>query len=160
MTQSLRERVEIAAEERRALLQRAVHDPGFPKARKRIAARIRKDMDSVLTAQGFAAQGKGVTWRRKGWWFDLAVDLQRSRYGYDAWINLTATSRLLGGQIQRRLGDFYPNPDPATDPGRLTYQALIEDPGLLAQPMQILQTRALPWLNGMGALIPWRMAQP
>ena len=107
-------------------------------------------MDLRLTPLGFQREGR--VWKRKGWWYDLSVDLQRSSYGHDAWINLTATPRLGGRAVQRRLGDFYPNPPYAAEPGRLTYQALIEDPSLLDTPMQVLTDHALPWLIGMGQL--------
>ena len=146
--------VEIAAEKRRALLRRAEDDPAYPKKRDKIAALIRKEMDLRLTPLGF--QRAGGVWQRKGWWYDLSVDLQRSSYGYDAWINLTATPRLDGRAVQRRLGDFYPGPPHSEEPGRLTYQALIEDPGLLIDPMQVLTDHALPWLIGMGRLVPRR----
>ncbi len=142
--------VEIAAEKRRALLQRSRDDPAYPKNRDKIAARIGKEMDLRLTPLGFQREGR--VWKRKGWWYDLSVDLQRSSYGHDAWINLTATPRLGGRAVQRRLGDFYPNPPYAAEPGRLTYQALIEDPSLLDTPMQVLTDHALPWLIGMGQL--------
>lgn len=151
---SHRHAVELAAEQRRALLQRAQDDPDYAKNRTRIAALIRRQMDLPLTAAGFQAEGR-TRWLRRGFWFDLSVDLQRGKYGTDAWINLTATPRRFPGRpVQRRLGAFYPDPPYPEEPGQLTYQALIEDPGLLAQPMQIFETRALPWLLGMGRLIP------
>ncbi len=47
-------------------------------------------------------------------------------------------------------------PPHAEEPGRLTYQALIEEPSLLDKPMQVLTDDAAPWLIGMGRLAPRR----
>lgn len=145
--------VEIAAEKRRALLQRALDDPDFAKKRTRAAALVRAEMDRRLIAAGFQADGRNV-WRLKGWWYDLAVELQRSQLGQDAWINLTAMPRVRARAVQRRLGDFYPGPPHVEEPGRMTCQALIEDPALLDAPMQVFDALGLPWLIGMGRFIP------
>ncbi|MFD1880204.1 hypothetical protein [Paracoccus pacificus] len=156
MTGALPEELRKLAETRAAQLLRAAEDPDFPQKRDRIVRLIGDRIEAILAPAGFTR--KGNLWKRRGWWFNLSIELQRSRLGHDAWVNLAATPRLAIGTgrrpVAQRLGWFYPSGYPATEPGRMTYQVLIENPAELDEPMQVLREKALPWLLAMGRPFP------
>ena len=131
----------------------ASSDPGFP-ARREAAVQIICDaISAVALPMGYAQTV--TTWARHSAAGKTAINLQRSRYGFEAYINLrclTAGGTLPDTAIWQdgddlRLDRFY-LPDEAPDNGVLTYLDVIADPGCLILPMTVLRERALPWLDG------------
>lgn len=141
----------------------AANDPEFPLKREAAIARICAAISSIADPCGYTR--KGTTWGRTSDLGRSAVHLQRSRYGFTASINLRflladGTAPLSadwaqGGDIA--LQDFrLPHEGPHLEDGDIFYPDVYERPASLDLPMQILATRALPWLNAhhLGAPYP------
>ena len=128
----------------------AANDPAF--AQKREAA-VRVICDAIgAVAEPMGYTQTGTTWTRETPAGKTAIHLQRSRYGFDAQINLrfvTPDGDLPDDPIWQQgddidLGQFY---DAGTGTGLLSYLDVHENSACLTQPMEILRNRALPWLD-------------
>jgi hypothetical protein len=132
----------------------AAHDPDFPRKREAAVLAICAAIDRVAAPSGYAC--RGTTWSRASVRGTTAVNLQRSRYGFEAYLNLrflpadgidlAATPWAQDDDI--RIASFYlPDENVAAEPGVIFYLDVHEDPASLDQVMRILATRALPWLD-------------
>jgi mannose-6-phosphate isomerase-like protein (cupin superfamily) len=99
---------------------------------------------------------KGTTWARETAAGKTAINLQRSRYGFDAYINLrfvTPEGDLPGTAIWQdgddiRIDRFYlPAEGQRPDLDAISYMDVHDNPACLALPMNVLRMRALPWLD-------------
>ena len=130
----------------------ASSDPGFPAKREAAVQIICDAISAVALPMGYAQTG--TTWARDSAAGKTAINLQRSRYGFEAYINLrflTPDGELPKTAIWQdgddlRLDRFY-LPDEAPENGVLTYLDVIADPACMTLPMTVLCERALPWLD-------------
>ena len=108
----------------------------------------------IATPLGYAR--KGTTWSRNTARGKTAINLQRSSYGFVAYINLrfltpdgNAPQHGVWAQDEDiRLQRFYlPDEGIGLEDGVLTYLDVHDDAACLDQPLHILKTRALPWLE-------------
>ncbi len=131
----------------------AAHDPAFPARREEAFSAIIAALDTTLQPLGYAL--KGTTFTRVSQHGRSAVHLQRSRYGWDAQIVLRFLTA--GGDPVEHpdwpddedLTLLHFSGDVTRDPGRLAFVDVLEDPAHLALALEILMTRALPWLDGL-----------
>jgi hypothetical protein len=105
----------------------AANDPAFPAQREAAFTVISDALTAMLAPLGYVQIGS--TWRRETTAGRSAVNLQRSRYGFDAAIPLSAFCE--GGE----------------DPGLIRYLDVRDDAACLDRPMSILRTQAMPWLE-------------
>lgn len=129
----------------------AASDPAFPAKREAAVKVILAAMDAVAEAHGFTKKAK--SWAKTGRLGTVSLHLQRSRYGFECYINLGFQP--LSGEGKGpwnqddfvRLGRFLPTDLSASgEPGALIYLDVHEDIAALATPMQTLDKHALPWL--------------
>ena len=132
----------------------AANDPAFSANRETAIALICQAITDIATPMGYTR--KGTTWARATAHGKSAIHLQRSRYGFTADINLrflspdgTSPNHGLWAQDDDiRLQHFQlPTEDIAPKDGIFTYLDVIENPDCLIEPLHILATRALPWLD-------------
>lgn len=130
----------------------AAHDPEFPAKREAAVESILSAIDKVAQAHGFTK--KAMSWAKSGTLGTISIHLQRSLYGFDCHINLgfqPLAGECLGPWAMDdfvQLDRFFP-PVALADrsEGALTYLDVHEDEGCLAQTMDVLDGRALPWLE-------------
>ena len=132
----------------------AASDPAFPAKREAAVALICDAITDIATPLGYTR--KGTTWTRTTPMGRTAINLQRSSYGFVAYINLRflrpdgtpPTTGLWVMDDSIRLQKFYLPPEHSgAEDGVLTYLDVQGDPASLDLPMHILKTRALPWLD-------------
>jgi hypothetical protein len=129
----------------------AANDPAFPAQREAAFAVIVAAVAAVAEPAGYAL--RGTTWTRETAAGRTAINLQRSRYGFDVAITL----RFLqpdGSPLET--GEWTDSPeitlaafiaDIHRDPGVISYLDVHENAGCLDRPLAILRDRALPWLD-------------
>jgi hypothetical protein len=131
----------------------AAHDPAFPARREEAHSLILRALAQVLEPVGYSL--KGATFSRSSPLGKSAVHLQRSRYGWDAQIVLRFVTPD-GGPAPHpdwpededlTLWDFAE--DLPRDPGTLAFVDALDDPATLTRAINVLTTRALPWLDAL-----------
>lgn len=129
----------------------AANDPAFPAKREAAVKAITAAMDKVAQAHGLTKKAK--SWAKSGPLGTVSMHFQRSRYGFECYINLgfQPLSEASHGPWAQddfvRLGRFFPTDLTASgEPGALIYLDVHEDAAALTGPMQVLESRALPWL--------------
>ena len=132
---------------------RAANDPAFPERREEAHALIVAALVGVLAPDGYAL--KGTTWSRSSPRGRSAVHLQRDRYGWDARIVLRFVTP--EGEVPDHpdwpggeditLAHFFEQA--ASDPGRLAFLDVLEDPGALDTVTEILREQVLPWFRAL-----------
>jgi hypothetical protein len=131
----------------------AAHDPAFPTRREQAFAAILAALQSVLEPEGYVL--KGSTFSRTTPGGKSAVHLQRSRYGWDAQIVLRFVtpdgdaSNHPDWPEDEDLTLWHFAPDTGNDPGTLAFVDVLDDPATLATALDLLATRALPWLDAL-----------
>lgn len=132
----------------------AANDPGFPAKREAAIALICQAITDIAAPLGYTR--KGTTWSRTTARGKSAIHLQRSRYGFTASLTLrfltpdgTALNHGVWAQDDDiRLRQFYLQSESCgTEAGEITYLDVHENPVCLNEPMHILATRGLPWLD-------------
>jgi mannose-6-phosphate isomerase-like protein (cupin superfamily) len=132
----------------------AANDPAFAEKREAAVQVICTAISAVAVPMGYVQ--KGTTWARETAAGKTAINLQRSRYGFDAVINLrflTPEGDLPETAIWQegddiRIDRFYmPAEGHGPGIGAVPYMDVHHDPNCLDLPMNILRTRALPWLD-------------
>ncbi|MCX7287058.1 MAG: hypothetical protein NTW20_05740 [Rhodobacterales bacterium] len=131
----------------------AAHDPAFPARREAAFAAILAALEEALVREGYAL--KGSTFSRTTPNGKSAVHLQRSRYGWDAQIVL----RFVTADGNPPDHPDWPEDDDLTlwhfaedhprDPGKLAFVDVLDDPAALTHALDLLTTRALPWLDAL-----------
>jgi hypothetical protein len=130
-------------------------DPAFPAKRDAAVMLICAAIDAIVSPLGYTC--KGTTWSRSSAQGRTIVNLQRSQYGWHADINLRFI--LPNGELAQdghwaehddaHIGQFYrPGEGSGSEPGRLAYLDISEASSILDEAMYILQSRAIPWLDG------------
>ena len=133
-----------------ARIHLASQDPAFPARREAAYQIIVATLDTALAPLGYTL--KGSTWSRSTAHGKSAVHLQRSRYGWDVHLALrfltpdgtAPTTSDWPEDEDIRLSHFSPA---AADPGTIAYLDVTENPGALAHAIEILVTKAVPWLE-------------
>lgn len=131
-------------------------DPGYHvalvAARKRALARLTKELDAVLLTRGY--QRKGSRWSRTGWFATTFVEIQKSRYGLDCYINLgrDPPDRTWRRPSYRengcwRIGALAGSIADANRLDRLPYFKLDSEPALLEEIVALVADRAVPFLR-------------
>lgn len=129
----------------------AANDPAFPAKREAAFAVMMAAIAAVIEPQGYALRGS--TWARESASGRTAVNLQRSRYGFDAQITLRF---LLPDGSPLEEGAWADSPeivlaafqgDAGHDPGTISYLDVHENSACLDVPIAILRDLALPWLD-------------
>ena len=129
----------------------AANDPAFPAQREAAFGVIAAAITAVLLPFGYAHTGS--TWRRETAAGRSAINLQRSRYGFDAVITLRF---LLPDGAPVETGAWADTPeialaafcgDVASDPGTIRYLDVRDNPACLDRPMAILRDQAIIWLE-------------
>ena len=132
----------------------AANDPAFAAKREAAVALICQAITDIATPLGYTR--KGTTWSRTTARGKSAIHLQRSRYGFTASLTLrfltpdgTALNHGVWAQDDDiRLRQFYLQSESCgTEAGEITYLDVHENPVCLNEPMHILATRGLPWLD-------------
>ena len=132
----------------------AANDPAFPAKREAAVDLICAAITAIATPAGYTC--KGTTWARQTQFGKSAINLQRSRYGFTADINLrflapdghSLTQGVWAHDDDIHIQRFYiPGEGVSPEDGVLTYLDVFENPACLTVPMHILATRALPWLD-------------
>ena len=132
----------------------AASDPAFPAKREAAVALICQAITAIAAPMGYTR--KGTTWSRETKRGKSAIHLQRSRYGFTAYINLrfvtpdgnSLNSGVWAQDDDIRIQRFYlPTESIGLEDGVLTYLDVSETPDCLIEPMHILASRALPWLD-------------
>ncbi len=127
----------------------AAHDPAFPQKREEALAVILKVIDTLASDFGYTRTG--TTWARQTERGKTALHLQRSRYGFDATLTLRflpADGIDVSGTVWDDDDDIPLNLFDATgNPGLIFYVDVHNDAAVLAPLLQVLQDRALPWLD-------------
>jgi hypothetical protein len=130
----------------------AASDPEFPALRDAAIAQIIAAIDSVAQQHGFVKKPR--SWAQSGPLGTISIQLQRSRFGFDCGINLgwlplsdaAPGPWMLDNVVP--LGDFMPQDATlSNDPGTLVYLDVHAHPVHLETAMDVLNTRALPWLT-------------
>lgn len=131
----------------------AAHDPAFPARREQACAAILAALDAALRPEGYGL--KGNTFSRSTPNGKSAVHLQRSRYGWEAQIVL----RFVTAEGTAAIHPDWPEDEDLTlwhfaedhprDPGTLAFVDVLDDPATLARALDLLTTRALPWLDAL-----------
>ncbi|WP_135450841.1 MULTISPECIES: hypothetical protein [Tabrizicola] len=129
----------------------AAHDPAFPERREAAFAAILTALGDRLSPLGYAL--KGTTFTRISPHGRSAVHVQRNRYGWEAQIVL----RFLTPAGSPPDHPDWPEDEDLTlwhfaadhphDPGTLAFVDVLDDPARLALALDLLTTRALPWLH-------------
>lgn len=131
----------------------AAHDPAFPARREQAFVAILAALRSVLEPEGYAL--KGSTFSRTTPGGKSAVHLQRSRYGWDAQIVLRFVtpdgdaSNHPDWPQDEDLTLWHFAADAVTDPGTLAFVDVLDNPETLATALELLASRALPWLDSL-----------
>ena len=131
----------------------AAHDPAFPARREQGFAVILAALERALTAEGYSLRGSTfsrITPRGKS-----AVHVQRSRYGWDAQIVLRFVTAEgtppdhpeWPEDNELALWDFAE--ESPRDPGTLAFVDVLDHPAVLVAALELLTTRALPWLDAL-----------
>jgi hypothetical protein len=129
----------------------AANDPAFPAQREAAFQVISDAITAVVAPLGYHQVGS--TWRRETASGRSAINLQRSRYGFDAVITLRF---LLPDGSPLDHGAWVDTPEipliafcdeAATDPGVIRYLDVRDDPACLDMPIAVLRDHALPWLD-------------
>jgi Domain of unknown function (DUF4304) len=137
-----------------ARIHRASQDRAFPAKREAAVEVICAAISHVVTPLGYTR--KGDTWSRSSAAGKSAVNLQRSRYGWECYVNLrflTPEGNCPDGGLWTadedvRIARFYgPGEGRGPEPGAISYLDVHEDTGSLDEPMMVLRERALPWLD-------------
>jgi hypothetical protein len=131
----------------------AAHDPAFPAQREEAHAAILAALLVALDPLGYAL--KGNTFSRTTPQGKSAVHLQRSRYGWDAQIVL----RFVTAEGAPPNHPDWPKDNDLTlwdfadelpsDPGTLAFVDVLDDSATLTRALDLLITRALPWLEAL-----------
>ncbi|MGL4311674.1 MAG: DUF4304 domain-containing protein [Paracoccaceae bacterium] len=136
-----------------ARIHRAAHDPEFAQKREAAINAITAAIDAVAEKHGFTRKAK--SWAKDGPAGRVSIQLQRSRYGWECHVNLSLdrTDEQRDGIWAHDdfvgLGEFYtPGEGQGTEQGAIYYLDVHEDPAALDLPIQVLDQRALPWLQG------------
>lgn len=129
----------------------AAHDPAFPERREAAFAVILSALSDLLGPLGYGL--KGTTFSRLSARGRSAVHVQRSRYGWDAQIVL----RFITAEGHPPDHPDWPEdedltlwhfaPDHPHDPGTLAFVDVLDDSARLSLALDLLTTRALPWLD-------------
>jgi hypothetical protein len=128
----------------------AANDPAFPAQREAAFEVMTAAINAILAPLGYAQVGS--TWRRETAEGRSAVNLQRSRYGFDAAITLRF---LLPDGSPLETGPWTDAPEiplsafcaDTSDPGLIRYLDVRDNPACLDLPIAILRDQALPWLE-------------
>ena len=128
----------------------AANDPAFPAKREAAFAVICDAITTALAPFGYTQVGS--TWRRETAAGRSAINLQRSRYGFDAAITLRF---LLPDGSPLETGVWADAPEiPLSafcaddmDPGVVKYLDVHDDPACLDAPIAVLRDHALAWLD-------------
>ncbi len=126
----------------------AANDPAFAAKREAAVQVICDAISAIAGPMGYTQ--KGTTWTRKTARGKTAINLQRSRYGFDAFINLrfvTPDGDLPGDPVWQDGDDIRLDRFCDTGEGQLSYLDVHENPDCLTAPMAALRDRALPWLD-------------
>lgn len=134
----------------------ASSDPAFAAQREAAIETIIAAIDDIAAPMGYIC--KGTTWSRQTAQGRSAINLQRSRYGWHAYINLrfltpegdslqTGDWALAEGDDVRIQQFYLPQEGDQLDLNGISYLDVHDNPASLDQPMRILRTRALPWLD-------------
>lgn len=137
-------------ENQTARIHLASQDPAFPAKREAAYQAIVAAIDTALHPLGYTL--KGTTWSRSTAQGKSAVHLQRSHYGWDVRIALRfltpdGTPPANGDWPEDediRLSQFSAD---ATDPGTIAYLDVQDNPAILAYTIELLTTKAVPWLE-------------
>lgn len=126
----------------------AANDPAFAAKREAAVQVICAAISAVALPMGYSQTG--TTWTRETTRGKTAIHLQRSRYGFEAAINLrfvTPDGDLPDDPVWQDGDDI--RLDRFCDPGMgvLSYLDVHDDPDCLTAPMAALRERALPWLD-------------
>jgi hypothetical protein len=128
----------------------AANDPAFAAKREAAVLVICEAISAMALPMGYTQ--KGTTWSRETARGKTAINLQRSRFGFDAYINLrfvTPAGDLPDDPVWQQGDDIRLDRfcrDNEGD-GVLSYLDVSENQDCLTQPMKILRERALPWLD-------------
>jgi hypothetical protein len=132
----------------------AANDPAFAAKREAAVATICAAIDDAVIPAGYTR--KGTTWVRETTQGRTAINLQRSRYGFEAYLYLRfltpdgayPTTGVWAQDDDIRIAHFYLLTE-GTGPekGVIYYLDVHQEPSSLDQPLHILKTRALPWLD-------------
>ncbi|MGL4235185.1 cupin domain-containing protein [Tabrizicola sp.] len=136
-------------DDRSARIHTASQDPEFPARREAGHRAIMAALDAALGPLGYAL--KGTTWSRTSDTGKSAVHLQRSRYGWEVCLTL----RFLMPDGSAPDTDHWREDGEVGlsrfveegDPGTIAYLDAEEQPERLAHVIDILTTRAIPWLE-------------
>lgn len=132
----------------------AANDPAFAAKREAAFAVICAAINDAVTPAGYTR--KGTTWARETPRGRTAINLQRSRYGFEANLNLRfltpdgayPTTGVWAEDDDIRVAHFYlPTEGTGPEKGVIYYLDVHEDASSLNQLVHILKTRALPWLD-------------
>jgi hypothetical protein len=131
----------------------AAHDPAFPARREEAHGTVLAALAQALEPLGYTL--KGSTFSRTTAKGKSAVHLQRSRYGWDATIVLRFVTPDGGPPDHPEwpedndltLWDFAE--DLPRDPGTLAFVDVLDDPATLSLALDLLTTRALPWVEAL-----------
>jgi hypothetical protein len=129
----------------------AANDPAFPAKREAAFAVIVAAVAQVVTPLGYTLRGS--TFARETAAGKTAINVQRSRYGFDAVISLrfllpdgtVPETGIWADDAEVALAQFAT--EGAADPGTISYLDVHEDATCLDATLEILQERALPWLD-------------
>lgn len=129
----------------------AANDPAFPAKREAAFTAIVAAVAQVAQPLGYTLRGS--TFSRETPAGKTAINLQRSRYGFDAIISLrflladgtVPKTGIWAAEDEVSLAHFVP--DAGSDPGTISYLDVDENPACLAGPMAVLRDLALPWLD-------------
>jgi mannose-6-phosphate isomerase-like protein (cupin superfamily) len=139
----------------------AANDPAFAQKREAAVGVICAAISAVVEPMGYTQ--RGTTWARVTAAGKTAIHLQRSRYGFDADIILrflTPEGDLPDAAIWQdgddiRIDRFYlPTDGQRPEAGVISYLDVHENRACLDLPMDILRTRALPWLDAHHSGLP------
>jgi hypothetical protein len=129
----------------------AANDPAFPAKREAAFATIIAAVGAVAMPLGYTLRGS--TFARETVAGKTAINVQRSRYGFDAIISL----RFLLADGSALDTGVWADHDEVTlaqfatgctsDPGTISYLDVHENAACLDLPMAILHDHALPWLD-------------
>ena len=130
----------------------AANDPAFPAKREAAVTLICAAIAAIAAPLGYTC--KGTTWSRTTPQGRSAINLQRSRYGFTASITLrfllpdctAPTHGIWAQEDEITLQNFIPALN-GTSLADIAYVEIIENPARLDHAMDILTTRALPWLD-------------
>jgi hypothetical protein len=131
----------------------AAHDPAFPARREEAFLAILSALQAVLEPEGYVL--KGSTFSRTTPGGKSAVHLQRSRYGWDVQILLRfvtpdgEASNHPDWPTDEDLTLWHFATDLPREPGTLAFVDVLENPETLALALDLLTTRALPWLDAL-----------